>query len=78
MDFFEHQHDATVSQVFVSGGSARSDYILQILQTELLVPCARWNPAENATLALDPARREEFEHSAPQYAVAIGAVLAAI
>ncbi len=44
VDFFEHQQDKPVTQVFVSGGSARSDYIIQILQTELMVPCASWNP----------------------------------
>src|SRR5207244_11707815 len=44
IDFFEHQQDTPVTQVFVSGGSARSDYIVQILQTELVVPCASWNP----------------------------------
>ena len=32
IDFFEHQHDKTATQVFISGGSARSEIIIQALQ----------------------------------------------
>jgi len=31
LDFFEHQQDRPVSQVYVSGGSAQSEMVLQIL-----------------------------------------------
>lgn len=44
IDFFEHQQDTPVTQVFVSGGSAKSDFIVNALQTELMIPCQKWNP----------------------------------
>jgi type IV pilus assembly protein PilM len=75
IDFFEHQHDKAVSQVFVSGGSARSDHLLQMLQTDLMAPCVRWNPAGGLGLAVPPAQMSEVEQVAPQLAVAIGAAL---
>src|SRR5436190_844958 len=78
IDFFEHQQDKPVTQVFVSGGSARSDYIIQILQTELMVPCSSWNPTGFLNMALPPHQMGEVEQIAPQLTVAIGAALAAL
>ena len=78
IDFFEHQQDKPVTQVFVSGGSARSDYIIQILQTELMVPCVSWNPTNCLTMALPPQQMSEVDQIAPQLTVAIGAGLAAL
>jgi type IV pilus assembly protein PilM len=78
IDFFEHQRDRTVSQVYVSGGSARSDYILETLQTELMAPCARWNPTQSLSLDLTGSQREGIESSAPQLAVAVGTALAVL
>jgi type IV pilus assembly protein PilM len=69
--FFLSQHDTPVHQVFVSGGSARSHLILQMLELELGVPCRAWNPA----LALKPeggaARAGDLEYEAPQLTVAV-------
>ncbi|HEY0456554.1 MAG TPA: pilus assembly protein PilM [Verrucomicrobiae bacterium] len=76
IDFFEHQQDKTVSQVFLSGGSARSEFIVQSLQNELMVPCKSWNPAQFLDLALPPEKMGEFEQVAPQLVVAIGAAAA--
>jgi len=78
IDFFEHQQDKAITQVFVSGGSARSDYIIQILQTELMVPCASWNPTTFLRMALPPQQTSEVEQIAPQLTVAIGAALAVL
>jgi type IV pilus assembly protein PilM len=77
IDFFEHQHDKTISQVFVSGGTARSELILQTLQSELMVPCKAWNPTSFMKLALPPQQLGEVEQIAPQLAVAVGGALAA-
>lgn len=77
IDFFEHQHEKTVSQVFLSGGSARSEFIVQTLQSELLVECKPWNPLGALELALPPQQAAEIDHVAPQLTVAIGAALAA-
>lgn len=73
IDFFEHQQDKTVSQVFFSGGSSISDHIVQALQSELMVPCKSWNPAGALTLELPPQRMGEVERIAPQLTVAVGA-----
>jgi type IV pilus assembly protein PilM len=77
IDFFEHQHDQTVSQVYISGGSARSDFIVQTLQTELMAECKAWNPLSFLELALPPQQAAEIEHVAPQLAVAVGAATGA-
>ena len=78
IDFFEHQQEKTVSQVFVSGASAGSELILQILQGELSAECKTWNPAGTFELQLPAPQAADLEHIAPQLTVAIGAALAAI
>jgi type IV pilus assembly protein PilM len=72
IDFFEHQHDRVVTQVFVSGGTARSEFVVQNLQAELMVPCKRWSPISWLTVALPPQQMGEVEQIAPQLTVALG------
>ncbi len=76
IDFFEHQQDKPVTQVFISGGSARSDFIVQALHTELMVECKPWNPLNFLQLSLPPQQSVDIEHVAPQLAVAVGAAVA--
>jgi type IV pilus assembly protein PilM len=76
IDFYEHQHDRTVSQVFISGGSARCEVVVQALQTELMVPCKSWLPTRALNLNLPPEKMAEVEQLAPQLSVAVGAALA--
>lgn len=78
LDFFEHQHDRPVSQVYVSGGSTRSELILQILHAEMFVDCKTWNPLQFLQLALPGQQAVEIEHIGPQLTVAIGAAMAAL
>lgn len=78
LDFFEHQHDRPVSHVYVCGGSALSEPILQILHAEMVVECKTWNPAQSLQQALPGHQAAEIEHIAPQLTVAIGAALAAL
>jgi type IV pilus assembly protein PilM len=73
IDFYETQSDQTVGSVFISGGSARSDFVIQTLQNELMIPCRSWNPSRFLELALSPEKMGEIEQVAPQLAVAIGA-----
>jgi type IV pilus assembly protein PilM len=77
LDFFEHQQDRPVSQVYVSGGSARSELILQMLHSELIAECKTWNPTTFLQLALPGQQAAEIEHVAPQLTVAIGGAMAA-
>jgi type IV pilus assembly protein PilM len=77
IDFFENQRDKTVTQAFVSGGSAQSEFIIQALQTELMVPCRVWNPTRSLEMALPPEKLGEVEQVASQLTVAVGAAAAA-
>lgn len=78
IDFFEHQHDMTVSQVFVSGGTASSELFRQLLQAELMASCNTWNPTAAIQAALSPQQTAELDAVAPQLTVAIGAAMAAL
>ncbi len=78
IDFFEHQNDKVVTQVFVSGGSARSEFIMRLLQAELLIDCKAWNPASFLQMALSPQQTTEIDVMAPQLTVAIGAAMAVL
>lgn len=77
IDFFEHQNDKTVSQVFVSGGTARNELIMQALQAELMVPCKTWNPARCLHMALDAQKAAEIDQVMPRLTVAFGAAASA-
>ena len=77
IDFIEHQQDRSVSKVYMSGGSARSQFIVETLQSELMVPSEIWNPSSFLTLSLPPQQMGEIEQSAPQLTVAIGGAMSA-
>jgi type IV pilus assembly protein PilM len=77
IDFFEHQHEKTLSHIYISGGAARSEFIVQTLQSELMVPCKGWNPTSFMALALPPQQIGEVEQIAPQLTVAVGAATTA-
>ncbi len=72
IDFFEHQQDKTVGQIYISGGSAGSEFIMKSLEAELMAPCKAWNPAATLQMALPPAQAAEVEHVASQLTVAVG------
>lgn len=78
IDFFEHQQDKTVSQVFVSGGSARSQFIVESLQSELMVQTKSWNPVATMTMSLPPQKLGELEQVASQLAVAVGGAISGL
>lgn len=78
IDFFEHQQETAISMVYVSGGSARSEFIVQTLRREIAIECQSWNPLAGLQMALNPAQTAEIEQIAPQLSVAIGAALTAI
>jgi Tfp pilus assembly PilM family ATPase len=77
LDFFEHQQDRPVSQIYVSGAAAKSEMFLEMLRGEMIAECKTWNPAAFLQLALPAQQTVEIEHVGPQLGVAIGAALAA-
>ncbi len=78
IDFFEHQQDRPVTQVYVTGGSARSGLIMQTLQQELMIECKILNPSSSLQMDLLPQQSAEIEQVGPQLSVALGAALAAL
>ena len=78
IDFFEHQQDKAVTQVFLSGGSAQSDFIVEALRAELMVECKAWNPLSFVQMSLPPQQAAEIDHVGAQLAVAVGAALTAL
>ena len=78
IDFFEHQQDHPVSQVFITGGAARSEFILHMLQQEMMIDCKILNPTAFLQLELPSQQAVEIEQVAPQLTVALGAALATL
>jgi type IV pilus assembly protein PilM len=72
IDFFEHQREVTVGKILVCGGAARSEFILQLLQTELAVPCKPWFPTQGLPLSLSAQQMAEVEQVSATLTVAIG------
>ena len=78
IDFYEHQADKAVSQVFITGGSARSEVVIERLQNELMIECKPLNPVNFVQMELPPQQTAEIEQIGPQLTVALGAALAAL
>ena len=78
LDYFEHQQDKPVSRVYLSGGSTRSEVIMQVLQSELMTACVTWNPVAALQLELPPVQKAEIDQVGPQLGVAIGAAVAVL
>lgn len=76
LDFFEHQQDRSISAVYMTGGSSRSDMIMEILRTELVVECKTWNPTSSLQVALGGQQAVDIDHLAGQLVVAIGSAYA--
>ena len=78
IDFFEHQQDRAVSQVYVCGAAARSEMFLEMLRAEMIVECKTWNPTTFLQLALPGQQTMEIEQVGPQLSVAIGVAVASL
>lgn len=78
VDFFEHQQDRPVSAVFMTGGSSRSEFVVQALQQELMIETRTWNPTSFLKLELSPQQAGEIEHASSQLAVAVGVAITAL
>jgi len=71
--FFEGQHEESIHRIFVSGGLARTETILQTLSDELGLPCEIWDPLETCEVALPPAKRQALPNEFVSLNVACGA-----
>ena len=71
--FFEGQREDSISRIFVSGGLARAETVLQGLSDELSLPCEIWDPLETCEVALPAAKRQALPHEFVSLNVACGA-----
>jgi Tfp pilus assembly PilM family ATPase len=71
--FFEGQREEGISRIFVSGGLARAETVLQALSDELSLPCEIWDPLETCELALPAAKRQALPNEFVSLNVACGA-----
>ena len=71
--FFEGQHEETIHRIFVSGGLARTEAILQTLSDELSLPCEIWDPLETCEVALPADKRQALPNEFVSLNVACGA-----
>ncbi len=73
--FFEGRREETISQIFVSGGLARSQTLLNLMSEELRMPCEAWHAFERCDIALPEDRKAEFAREAVNLSVACGAAV---
>jgi Tfp pilus assembly PilM family ATPase len=71
--FFEGQREEGISRIFVSGGLARAETVLQALSDELSLPCEIWDPLETCEVALPAAKRQSLPNEFVSLNVACGA-----
>jgi Tfp pilus assembly PilM family ATPase len=71
--FFEGQREEAINRIFVSGGLARAETVLQTLSDELGLPCEIWDPLETCELALPAAKRQTLPNEFVSLNVACGA-----
>jgi Tfp pilus assembly PilM family ATPase len=73
--FFEGQCEESIYRIFVSGGMAKTEMILQILSDELGLPCEIWDPLETCEVALPPAKRQALSSEFVSLNIACGAAI---
>ena len=71
--FFEGQREEGINRIFVSGGLARAEAVLQALSDELSLPCEIWDPLETCEVALPAAKRQTLPNEFVSLNVACGA-----
>src|SRR5438067_819916 len=71
--FFEGQREEGINRIFVSGGLARAETVLQALSDELSLPCEIWDPLETCEVALPAAKRQTLPNEFVSLNVACGA-----
>jgi Tfp pilus assembly PilM family ATPase len=71
--FFEGQREEAINRIFVSGGLARAETVLQALSDELGLPCEIWDPLETCEVALPATKRQVLPNEFVSLNVACGA-----
>ncbi len=76
--FFEGQREETVRRVFVCGGPARADALLQVLSDSLDMTCELWDPFARCVVDLPKTKSATLLEDLINLPPAFGAALAAI
>ncbi|MEO5753464.1 MAG: pilus assembly protein PilM [Chthoniobacterales bacterium] len=76
--FFEGQCEESIHRIFVSGGMAKTEMILQTLSDELGLPCEVWDPLETCEVALPAAKRQALANEFVSLNVACGAAISCL
>jgi Tfp pilus assembly PilM family ATPase len=76
--FFEGQREETVRRVFVSGGPATADALLQVLSDSLDMTCELWDPFARCLVNLSKAKAATLLEDLINLPAAFGAGLAAL
>lgn len=71
--FFEGQREESIHRIFVSGGLARTETVLQTMSDELGLPCEIWDPLETCEVALPADKRQALPNEFVSLNVACGA-----
>lgn len=71
--FFEGQREESINRVFVSGGLARAEAVLQMLSDELGLACEVWDPLETCEVAVPTAKRQVLPDEFVSLNIACGA-----
>ncbi len=71
--FFEGQREESINRIFVSGGLAHSEAVLQMLSDELGLACEVWDPLETCEVAVSAAKRQSLPDEFVSLNVACGA-----
>jgi len=73
--FSEGEWDQALGRVFVSGGAAHAEMVVQVLSDEVNLPCELWSPFERCESMLPAARQAAFEQTSWNLNVAFGAAI---
>jgi Tfp pilus assembly PilM family ATPase len=71
--FFEGQREEGINRIFVSGGLAKVETVLQTLSDELGLACEIWDPLETCELSLPAPKRQSLPNEFVSLNVACGA-----
>ena len=75
LDYFEHQFDAIVGKVFLSGGGSRLPWLRAGFEDNLAKPVDLWDPTEGIEIDAEKVDLDDLKEDAPQLAVAVGLAL---
>lgn len=75
IDYFENTYDRSVTAIFFAGGTAKSRFLINMLEESLSIPCSTWDPTTNIERDLPEEKQSEIKVDAPQLAIAIGVAL---